>query len=237
MADDRTAPDEAALAVVARHALHDEELVAALAADGLDDEAEIARARSFVARCTACRALHDDIVAIGAVLTMEARGTVAAPRDFRLTLEDARRLGGPVPVGGFLATLRRSIASFGRPLGASMAALGIVGLLVGSVSLGGGTAAGPLAIGSAGALATDAAATGAPAEIQAGLDGTDDPNATGRAAAAIPGASAPATEFSSEEPGDSATAGVNPALWLLAASTLLLVAGVAFLVVAIRRNP
>ena len=74
-----------------------------LAAGGLDDDAELARARSFVERCTACRALHDDVAAIGSALKLEAAAArCAAPRDFRLTVEDARRLGGTVRVGGFV---------------------------------------------------------------------------------------------------------------------------------------
>jgi hypothetical protein len=226
--DDENGPDEAALAVVARHALHDEELVAALATGSLDDEAELARARSFIERCTACRALHDDIAAIGAALKSDARGTQAAPRDFRLTVEDARRLGGTVTVGGFATRFRRAVASFGRPVGASMAALGVVGLLVGSVSLGAGTAAGPSAAGSGAA-----AATSAPAEIQTGFNSTDNPKTTDRTAAIVPGSSG----FGYESPTDTATAGVNPVVWLLGISIVLLVGGIGLLVAAIRRNP
>ena len=54
VADDEHGIDEAALAVVARHALHDEELVAALAAGGLDDDAELARARLRWRRAVQC---------------------------------------------------------------------------------------------------------------------------------------------------------------------------------------
>jgi hypothetical protein len=231
--NDPNGPDEAALAVVARHALHDEELVAALATGSLEDEAEIGRARSFVDRCTTCRALHDDIAAIGAALRTDARGAVAAPRDFRLSAEDARRLGGTVRAGGVLATLRRSMASFGRPVGASMAALGIVGLLVGSVSLGAGAG------GAAGPLAAGAGSTGpsnAPAEIQVG-SGTDSPKSTYRSAAAGPQASGATDQAGTEAPRDAANAGANPVVLLLGGSALLVVAGIGLLVVAIRRNP
>jgi len=43
--------DDPRLAAVARHALHDEELVAAFAANDVDDPADVERARSFVDRC------------------------------------------------------------------------------------------------------------------------------------------------------------------------------------------
>lgn len=232
MVDAGNGPDEAALAVVARHALHDEELVAALATGSLDDEAELARARSFVERCTACGALHDDIVAIGAAIKADATGTQAAPRDFRLTVEDAQRLGGTVSAGGFLTRLRRSMASFGRPIGASMAALGVVGLLVGSVSLGVGTAAGPLA-----ADTGATAASNAPAEIQTGAGNPAGPKASERNVAIVPASTGPTSQAGGDAPFDVAGPGVNPVIWLLGASVLLLVAGIGLLVLAIRRHP
>lgn len=228
MADEETT-DGAALAVVARHALHDEELVAALATGSLDEETQIARARSFVERCSACRALHDDIEAIGASLKLEATGTIAAPKDYRLTVEDARRLGGPLPVGSIVVSLRRAIASFGRPVGASMAALGIVGLLVGSVSLGAGSVRGPVAAGSGADTATSAP------EIDS------QPQAIGPKSSdrnALPASSAEFAASTRNEPAtDAASASANPAVWLLGGSGLLLVAGIGLLVVAIRRNP
>ncbi len=232
MVDAGNDPDDAALAVVARHALHDEELVAALATGSLDDEAELARARSFVERCTACRALHDDIAAIGAAIKADATGMQAAPRDFRLTVEDAQRLGGRVSAGGFLTRLRQSMASFARPIGASMAALGVVGLLVGSVSLGVGTAPGRLA-GDTGA----AAASTAPAEIYTGAGNPAGPKASDRNVAIVPELTSPTSQADGDAPFDVASAGVNPAIWLLGTSVLLLVAGIGLLVLAIRRHP
>lgn len=232
MVDAGNGPDEAALAVVARHALHDEELVAALATGSLDDAAEVARARTYLERCTACRALHDDIAAIGVAIRDDATGTQAAPRDYRLTVEDAQRLGGKVAAGGFLTGLRRSMASFGRPVGASMAALGVVGLLVGSVSLGAGSAAGSLA---AGTGAT--AATSAPAEVQSGAGTPADPKASDRNVALVPESTTATSQVGGDSAFDSTSVGVNPAIWLLGASVLLLVAGVSLLVVTIRRHP
>jgi hypothetical protein len=226
--DETGGPDEAALAVVARHALHDEELVAAMASGSLDDEAELGRARSFVERCTACRSLHDDVAAITAAVQADARGTMAAPRDFRLTVDDARRLGGPVPIGGLVLSFRRALASFGLPVGASMAALGIVGLLVGSLSLG--------AAGSAGPMAAGATATSAPAELQT-ESGPDGPKASDRTVAYGPFASRDDGLSGEEAPSDSSMGGVNPVLLLLVGSVLALVVGIGLLVLAIRRNP
>lgn len=243
MADDHSTPnepngpDEAALALAARHALHDEELVAALAIGSLDDEAEQTRARSFIDRCAACRSLHDDVAAIGAALKVEARGTVPAPRDFRLTVDDARRLGGTVSARGFLDAFRRSMASFARPVGASMAALGIVGLLVGSVSLGGSASmAGPTSAGAPAPTAPAAASSGA-VEFQGDTGSPADPRASGRSAAIVPSASGADRKLNSEAPVDGAATGVNPAAWLLVASALLVVVGIAFVAVAIRRSP
>ena len=228
-ANDATAAD-AALAIAARHALHDEELVVALATGSLDVDLEIEKAQSLVDRCTACRDLHKDIAAIGTALRMDAKGTVAAPRDFRLTLDDARRLGGPVSVGGFMATLRRSMRSFAPQLGASMAALGVVGLLVGSVALGGGAASAPISAGSSAVGASQA-----PEQIQIGAEGTG-PKASDRSAAYVPAPSTVAGETDTPTPRNSAALDSNPVVWLLGGSVVLLIAGLVLLVVAFRRG-
>jgi len=140
--------DDPQLALMARHALHDEELIAALAADDVDDRADVERARLLVERCTTCHDLHRDLRAIRAVTrasgTAEQRAaTHRAPRDFRLTAEDAARLRPDSPVVrpaqrlGWRARLDRGVAAFGRPMGAALATFGIAGLLVGSLTLGG----------------------------------------------------------------------------------------------------
>jgi len=46
--------EDPALAIAARHALHDEELVVAFATDG-DDAQDATRARTLIERCQACR--------------------------------------------------------------------------------------------------------------------------------------------------------------------------------------
>ena len=145
--DDDRGSDDARLAAIARHALHDEELIAAFASEDLDD-AETDRARALVDRCAPCRELHVDLTmlrtAIQASGSAEQRaGSITAPRDFRLTVADAARLRPGSPIArvaerlGFRARLGLGIAAFGKPLGAAMATFGVVGLLLGSLTLGG----------------------------------------------------------------------------------------------------
>lgn len=226
---------DAALAVAARHALHDEELVAALATGSLDDAADVMRAQGVVDRCAACRELHGDIAVIGNALRTDAKGTVAAPRDFRLSVEDAQRLGGTVLARGYIASLRRSMASLAPSLGASMAALGVVGILVGSLALGGGKAGAPVAAGTG-----SGDASSGPAEIQTGSHQSSEPKSSERTGAFGPKPSAAPVDGGSDggDPmaTDSSAAQANPAAWLLAGSVGLLVAGIALLVIALRRG-
>lgn len=142
--------EDPALAVAARHALHDEELIAAYATDG-EAADDAGRARSFIERCSMCRDLHADLVAIGAavrstgpaVRTAAAASAVAeterAPRDFRLSVETANRLRPGSVTLRLGDRIRDGIAAFSRPVGMSMASLGIVGLLLGTLTLGGFT--------------------------------------------------------------------------------------------------
>jgi hypothetical protein len=228
--DDRAdAQDQAALAVVARHALHDEELIAAYAAGGLDEDGgangERDRARALVDRCPACRDLHRDVAAIGTALRLTATSAVAvAPRDFRLTVDDARRLGGPVAVRGVVTTVRRSIWSFARPLGATFASLGIVGLLLGSLNLG-GAALGP--------MAADVASPGSGSELGAA---TPAPGASARSSGTEPVPTAEAVPPGSVSGFGNAgpTSGPTPATWLLGGSVALLVVGLVLIALGTR---
>jgi hypothetical protein len=115
------------------HDRHDTMLVAALAAGDLaatDRDEAIA----LTASCVDCASLHDDLVAI-ARATATVPPPIAAPtRDFRLTPADVARLRP----GGW----RRLVAAFSaprlavaRPLGVGLTTLGLVGLLIGNVSL------------------------------------------------------------------------------------------------------
>ena len=219
--------DEAALAAVARHALHDEELIAAFAAGGIEPGADTDRAQALIDRCSVCRDLHHDLVGIGTALRAAAASTLAAPRDFRLTVEDARRLGGAPSARGFLAGLRGAITTFGRPVGSTLATFGIVGLLVGSISLGGSAA---------GLTAVDAGASAAPgSEIQVGGELTGPPQSTDRTGAYGPAAS-PKEAVEPDLPRDRnlSVAAASPTAWLLAGSVAVLVAGLALLALASR---
>jgi hypothetical protein len=171
--------DDPQLAAIARHALHDEELIAAFAAGDVEDRGDVERARSLVERCAFCRDLHGDLSVIRAVL--QASGTAAqraetraAPRDFRLTAADAARLrpGSPIVRAatrlGWRARVGLGVATFGRPLGATLATLGVVGLLIGSLTLGsqGASSSGAPAATAAPALDTGG---GAPEATTGGL--------------------------------------------------------------------
>jgi hypothetical protein len=226
------AQDQAALAIVARHALHDEELIAAYAAGGLDEDGDAAgerdRARSLIDRCPACRDLHRDVEAIGTALRLAATSAVAvAPRDFRLTVDDARRLGGPVAVHDVVTTVRRSIWSFARPLGATFASLGIVGLLLGSLGLGGLSAPGSMA----GDMASpDSGSEIGPAATPAAVGGSFRTSSTGPAP----------TREEVVPPGS--VSGLDAgrpiaATWLLLGSAGLLIVGVVLVVLGARARP
>jgi hypothetical protein len=149
-ADDATrSADDARLGAIARHALHDEELIAAFAADDLGEPFELERARALVERCATCRDLARDLAGIRTAVrasgaAVERAATLAAPRDFRLSAEDAARLRPELPLLrlgtrlGLRARIGLGIAAFGRPVGAAMATFGVVGLLIGSLTFGGG---------------------------------------------------------------------------------------------------
>src|SRR6185503_3286966 len=121
--------DDPQLAAIARHALHDEELIVAFAAGDVEDRADAERARALVERCAKCHELQRDVSAIRAA--MQVSGTAAqraqtrrAPRDFRLTAEDAARLRPGSPVTrlavrlGWRDRVNLGLAAFGRPVGA-----------------------------------------------------------------------------------------------------------------------
>jgi hypothetical protein len=230
VAEDRQESLDAALAAAARHALHDEELVAAYAAGGLGSDDEAAQACSLVERCGVCRDLHRDLVAIGTAFVAEARFTSRAPRDFRLTVADAQRLGGHVRRRRPFASLRRSMLAFARPVGATLATFGVIGVLVGSATFG-GAASTPLA-----AQASDAATYG-PAEMTGGGANPDGVRASGDMALG-PEASSAAGRTDTDPPIDREVtpAGPSPLALLLGGSVAILIAGVILLGVSFRRG-
>ena len=230
---DERAPDDAALGAIARHALHDEELIAAFAADGLDDPAESDKARALVARCATCHDLHRDLVGIGTAIrasgtATERASTIRAPRDFRLSADDAARLrpGTPIARGatrlGLRERIRVGVTGFGRPVGAALATFGVAGLLVGSLTLGG--AAG------SGMTADSVAAPSAPGA----LENPPGPKTTDQAAY-FPRATRVSAESGVELQREAGVASGPWSLLLLGGSAALVVLGTA-LVLTARRN-
>ena len=230
MADRTIEPEDPRLTAAARHALHDEEVVAAFAVDGeaADDPA---RARMLIDRCETCRELHADLVAIGATVraaaSAEAVGAVRqAPRDYRLTASDAARLRGGNVFERVAARFVDGIAAFGRPVGTSLATLGVVGLLVGAMTLG--------SLGGAASLPNEGA--GAPAaaptfDLAAGPQSGQSPTTDRSNGGPQPtDAREEITAFGGED-GRLRSSGVS---WLFAGSVAVLVAGAALLLAGSR---
>jgi len=173
------------------HATHDQELVAAYAA-GDATGADLETATALVAACPECAALHHDLRLIAAALP-ELRAPVR-PRDFRLTPAQAASLR-PAGWRRLLGTLAGPSFRFAAPLGTGLAALGLAGILVGSLSgvpLGMGGAASTtrdtFGSGAAGAAAAPEQATAAPsaADMVIGqAKASPAPAATGEPGAAI----------------------------------------------------
>lgn len=243
--DGRPEQVDPALSAAGRHALHDEELIAAYAVDG-DAADDPARARALIERCTTCRDLHADLVAIGGTIRAQATARAgSAPRDYRLTASDAVRLRGGSTLQRWAALFLDGLATFGRPVGASLATLGIVGVMVGALTLGqlglvstnvGPTVAGPTADSAPTPPSGPAAAGGGPrATVEMAVNQSRESAATGQVdfgpiATARDDGSTKATQPTDAAGGDSSP------LVLLAASTLLLVIGIAFVVGGARQR-
>jgi len=144
-----------------QHPQHDLTLIAGLAADDLTP-IERSRAQALLDGCRDCAALRDDLLVIAAA-TRDLPAALA-PRDFRLTAEQAARLRR----SSWLARLLRPLAGAGsvaRPLAATFTTLGLVGVFVAAALPGMlGSAASMTAPESlTGAGVTSAAASAAPA--------------------------------------------------------------------------
>jgi hypothetical protein len=122
---------------------HDPLLVAAYAAGDAAGE-DLERARELVATCDECAALHHDLRAIAAA--MPALPVPARSRDFRLTPEQAASLR-PAAWRRLLAPLAGPRFAFAAPLGGSLAALGLAGVLVAGAFSGSITGAAPATTG------------------------------------------------------------------------------------------
>jgi hypothetical protein len=153
----------------ARHPHHDVLLIARHAAGDLSN-LDTAAATTLLSSCTECADLHRDLVAISAA-TRGLPRQAHAPRDFRITSEQATRLHR----GSWLRSLLRPFASARsatRPMAAALTSAGVAGLLVATfvpVFLG-GTASAPTGAGALAAAPTQAPVA-APAGPQAGAPG------------------------------------------------------------------
>jgi len=154
------------------HAEHDPLLLAAHAAGDASGD-ELGRAAALVASCPDCARLHRDLRALpGALASAPAP---ARPRDFRLTAEQAEALRRPSGWRRLLAPLAGARSAAG-PLAASLAALGLAGVLLGgglTLGLGGSATSAP-----APQAAAAGSAAGAPgSETTGAVDSrVDDPS-------------------------------------------------------------
>lgn len=162
-----------------QHDQHPASLIAGLAAADLTP-VDTDRARALLDTCDECSALHRDLVAIAdATRTLP---NARAPRDFRITAEQAARLRRT----GWLATLLRPFTgarSPARPLATTFTTLGLVGVFVATVlpGLAGGVASmtAPEAAPGAGGPAMGAGATAAPAPQLGPAASSADPDGAG----------------------------------------------------------
>jgi hypothetical protein len=115
------------------HYAHDTLRIAAYTLGDLSAN-ESAAAHRQIRDCRECAALHSDLTSLSTALTSLSK-TATAPRDFRISPEQAARLRG----GPWWRRIARSIAAprgFGRPLATAFTTLGLVGLLIGTLPAG-----------------------------------------------------------------------------------------------------
>jgi hypothetical protein len=150
------------------HHDHDLLLIAANAADDLVG-AERQRAETLLATCGDCEALHSDLLAITAA-TRSVPAVASAPRDFRISPEQAARLRRRSWLRAALAPFQGA-GSAARPIAAACTSLGVAGLLVVTLlpaGLGGSAASAPERdLAQSGAVASAAAGAPAPAATAA----------------------------------------------------------------------
>jgi hypothetical protein len=218
------------------HASHDLLLLAA-AADRDVEPAVRAAAADQVAGCPECATLAADLRTI-AVGLADLPASRPAPRDMRLSAEQAARLRR----GGLLRRLLRPFGEDGlpalRPLAGALTAIGLAGILLTAIPFGfgaGGTAVFNAIGSSVGALAPEAvpAASAGSAEAQGG-DFRAATSSPATSAAPAPGTLGSATDNSAKQSGDSIhsqAASALPQLSPLAWASLAFVAfGVGLLV-------
>jgi hypothetical protein len=177
------------------HANHDLFLIVA-ATDRAADERTRADARRQMDACADCATLFNDIRAISTGLGSMPK-TIAAPRDFRLTTEQAARLNRNHGWRRLLRPFASGATPSLKPLGNAFAALGIAGLLFATVLPGvGGFAGGAASSAPGGLLSTVGSAVGAPGSSNDGRSSaefgpvTSNPPAVPAAGAPGPGSTA-----------------------------------------------
>jgi hypothetical protein len=117
---------------------------------------ERTRGQALLDSCVDCRALHDDLVAIAAAT--RSLPAARAPRDFRITAEQAARLRRTSWLTRLLGPFA-SAGSVARPLAAAFTTLGLVGVFVASAL--------PGMLGGAASMAAPESQTGAGAPAAA----------------------------------------------------------------------
>jgi len=113
-----------------RHAGHDLELVASLL-DRASSDPRSEQAARLVASCPECGSVHQDLALIAAATHLLP--AVRRRRDFRLTIEDAGRLR-PTLWRRLVDAFASSGDSVSRPLALGLSTLGLVGLMIATVS-------------------------------------------------------------------------------------------------------
>lgn len=113
-----------------QHQDHDSSLIAAHAAGDLCDS-ERTRAQAFLDTCRPCAELRNDLVAIAAA-TRTLPNLATAPRDFRLSMDQAARLRRGSWVRAVLAPFGGARSAV-RPIAAAFTSLGLAGFLVATV--------------------------------------------------------------------------------------------------------
>jgi hypothetical protein len=167
------------------HAQHDPLVVASLAAGDLSG-AERDHATAQIAECGACAELHDDLLAIARATA--ALPSAVAPRDFRLTPEQAAALR-PAGWRRLVAAFGRSRPLMSRQLGIGLATMGLAGLLVSTLP--------GIQLGSPASMPVGAGSAAGNGDVQTEQAGNPDKVTTAgegaaSAAPAAPAASAPA---------------------------------------------
>ena len=159
------------------HREHDELLIVR-AAGGEADAVDEPLAERQLAACEDCRALFADVHAIRASTVAEVLRVPPRPRSFRVPADELDRLAVPA-WGRWLGRLGRPRFDLLRPLATAVAGLGLVVMVLGSVSPAGAPAALEFAKGPSQSPAALAVPTAAPTGGEGSQDSSvDQPGAS-----------------------------------------------------------